>query len=236
MIRALLGLALLVLALPAWAADRTFTVTNFDRVRVDGPFDVRLTVGQGGARASASGDARVLDSLSVDVQGTTLIVRRSPNGWGEQGKPAGPAPIVTIAAPALRGATVIGGGKLTVAGRLQADRLDFQVTGAGAIDARGIDADDLSANLIGNGGIALSGKAARARLISNGSGLIAASPLSVGDLTIRLEGSGEVQASARFTADLTSTGLGAITVAGNPKCTARATAGGPISCGAPPTP
>ena len=113
----------------------------------------------------------------------------------------------------------------------QRDRLDFQITGAGSIDARGIDADEVAATLIGNGAIALAGKAGRARLSSNGSGSIAAIPLSVGDLTVYLDGPGDVQASARFTADMTSTGLGRIVVTGNPKCTAHAVAGGPILCG-----
>jgi hypothetical protein len=56
-------------------------------------------------------------------------------------------------------------------------------------------------------------------------------PLTVSDLVVRLDGPGETQASARFTADLTSTGLGRIVVSGGAKCTTNAQAGGPILCG-----
>lgn len=231
MIRALFAFALVMLAIPASAADRSYVVTNFDRVRVDGPFDVRLTVGTGWAQASAAGDPRVLANLSVEVQGETLIVRKGTQGWNEQGKVDGPAPVITIAAPELRGATVIGGGKLAIAGVVRSPRLDLQITGAGSIDARGIDTDDLAVMLIGNGNVALAGKSARARLLTNGTGSIAAIPLTVGDLLVRLDGPGDTQVSARFTADLTSTGLGRIVVAGNAKCTAHAQAGGPILCG-----
>lgn len=231
MFRILLGLALAVLAFPASAADRTYTVTGFDRVRVEGPFDVRLTVGNTGASAKASGEPDVLANLDIDVQGTTLIVRKGASGWGERGKADGPAPVITLATSTLRIATVIGGGKLAIDGRLRSQRIDLQVNGTGSIDARGIDSDELVVALSGAGNVALAGKSGRARMLTNGSGTILAMPLTVNDLVVRLDGPGETQVSARFTADLTSTGLGRIVVAGGAKCTSKAQAGGPILCG-----
>jgi len=231
MLRFLPGLALCALALPAGAADRSFTVTSFDRVRVEGPFDVRLTVANAGQSAKASGQPDVIENLDVEVQGTTLIVRKGAGGWGERGTASGPAPVITLVTSNLRTATVIGGGKLAASGALRGQKLDLQVTGAGSIDARGIDSDELSVTVIGTGTVALAGRSHRARLLTNGSGTIMAMPLSVGDLVVRLDGPGETQATARFTADLASTGLGRIVVAGSAKCTTKAQAGGPILCG-----
>ena len=178
----------------------------------------------------------VLDTLDIQVQGTTLIVRKGANGWGERGKPSGPAPVITLVTPNLRSASVIGGGKLAIDGRARGQRLDFQVTGTGSIDARGIESDDLSATVIGAGNVALAGKSGRARFQTNGSGTIMAMPLSVGDLMVMLDGPGETQANARFTANLTSTGLGRIVVSGNAACVTKAPAGGQILCGADATP
>ena len=231
MFRFALGLALSALALPASAADRTYTVTGFDRVRVEGPFDVRLTVGNAGASAKASGQPDVLANLDIEVQGTTLIVRKGASGWGERGKADGPAPVINLVTSNLRIATVIGGGKLAVGGSIRSQRLDLAVNGTGSIDARGIDSDELSVTLIGAGNVALAGRSGRARMLTNGFGTIMAMPLAVGDLIVRLDGPGETQANARFTADLTSTGLGRIVVAGSAKCTTNAQAGGPILCG-----
>lgn len=231
MLRPLLGLALIALALPASAADRSYTVTGFDRVRVEGPFDVRVTVGNAGQSAKASGSADVLANLNIEVQGTTLVVRKGSGGWGERGAVSGPAPVITLVTSSLRTVSVIGGGKLAASGALRGQKLDFQITGAGSIDARGIDSDELSVAVIGTGNVALAGKSNRARLLTNGSGTIMALPLTVSDLVVRLDGPGETQATARYTADLTSTGLGRIVVAGNAKCTAKAQAGGPILCG-----
>lgn len=231
MIRALLAFAMLLFAAPASAADRSFVVTNFDRIRVEGPFEVRVTIGQSSASARATGDARVIANLSVEVQAGVLVVRKASNGWNEQGKVEGPAPVITLTAPELRSALVIGGGKLVIAGKVRAARLDLQITGAGLMDASGIDADDLIVTAIGAGNVSLAGKSLRARMTISGAGGIAAIPLMAGDLTVRLEGPGEALASARYTADLTSTGLGRIVVIGNPKCTTRAQGGGPILCG-----
>ncbi|MEO5494030.1 MAG: DUF2807 domain-containing protein [Sphingomonas sp.] len=231
MLRFALGLLLCALAVPASAADRTYTVTGFDRVRVEGPFDVRLTVTSAGASAKASGEADMLANLDIAVQGTTLIVRKGANGWGERGKPNGAATVITLVTSNLRMATVLGGGKLAVGGSIRSQRLDLQVNGTGSIDARGIATDELYVGLVGAGNVALAGRSGRAQLQTNGSGTILAIPLTVNDLIVRLDGTGETQVSARFTADLTSTGLGRIVVAGGAKCTAKAQAGGPILCG-----
>lgn len=231
MIRALIAFALLLVALPASAADRSFSVIDFDRIRVEGPFEVRVTVAPGGATARATGDARVIANVSIDVLGGTLVVRKGSSGWSEQGKVDGPAPVITLTAPALRSVTVIGGGKLTIGGRARAARLDLQITGAGLIDMRGIDTDNLVVTTLGSGTVNLAGKSARARLQINGAGVISAIPLAVGDVLARLDGPGEIQASARYTADLTSTGLGRIVVVGNPRCSVHAQAGGPVLCG-----
>lgn len=233
--RLLLALAALIafLAPAAASADtRTYVVTNFDRVRVDGPFEVRVQVGGGVSQARAEGEGKVLDNLDLSVQGSTLIVRKGNRGWGEQGKADGPAPVIVISAPSLRGATVIGGGRLIVAGKLDGQRFDVQVTGNGSVEASGIDAEDVNVTLIGSGGAKLSGRTLRARLLTNGNGEIAAGDLVAGDLFVRLDGPGKTSANARFTADVTSTGIGAIAVAGNPKCKTNAIAGGPITCGA----
>ncbi len=232
MLRRLLALAPIALAMPAHAADRSYVVTNFDRVRVNGPFEVRVEVGTGGgAAASASGDDRALGDLDISVQGTTLTVGKGTSGWGEQGKASGAPPVITLRSPSIRSAMVVGGGRLTIAGRTRTPRLDVQITGAGTIDASGIDADDVMVSVIGNGDVSLAGHAARARYSTNGGGSIAATALDAGDVLVILEGPGQTRASARYNADLTSRGLGLIAIAGNPRCVVRPQPAGPVQCG-----
>jgi hypothetical protein len=223
-------LSLALLAAPASAGARSYIVTNFDRIRVDGPFEVRLTVGPVSS-GNADGDPHALDDVALDVQGTMLIVHRTANGWGEQGSGKDQGPIViSVTAQALRSATVVGGGKLAITGPVRGQKVDFQVTGTGSIDAQGLDVDEFTTTLIGSGNVSLGGVARRAKLMTNGTGTIAAQGLAANDLIVRLDGPGDTQGNARFTADLTSTGLGHIAVSGDARCTKHAVAGGPITC------
>lgn len=69
---------LLLLPTAAQAADRRVFVTSFDRIRVEGPFEVTVATGRA-AGATISGDARQLDRAEVRVDGTTLVVRPAPD-------------------------------------------------------------------------------------------------------------------------------------------------------------
>ncbi len=234
---------LLLLSAPAFSqstsAGRTVSVGSFDRVRVEGPFEVHVTIGS--PRATITG-SRGGDDVAVRVDGTTLSVRKGSGGWGEQprtgrgvggstGGGAGPI-VVTLSTPGLTSASVAAGGRLTIA-RMRGMRVDVTVSGNGSLSLAAADTDQLNATLIGTGEMTLAGRAARARLIGSGPGAIDASALAVNDLTVHLDGVGAIKAAARYTAQVTNSGLGTVTVAGNAKCRVDAAAGGPVVCGKP---
>lgn len=222
-------LALMITAGPAAGADRTYSLGSFERIRIAGPYEVKLATGKSpGARAT--GDERALDSLSLTVEGQTLIVRARPLAVGE----APPSPkiplVITISTPSIRSANVNGGGRLAIT-RITGQRLDLSVNGAGSLTAQGVEADQLVATVIGAGTMTLAGRSGRARFQLSGPGTIEATGLVANDVIARSEGNGELRLNARYTADVTSSGLGAITVAGKPACKAISAGGGPISCG-----
>src|SRR3954451_19033136 len=110
MIRILPALLLLLPAAAA-AADRTYTVTDFDRVQVDGPYEVVLTTG-GPSGARATGSQLALDAVTVEVSGATLRVRTNRSAWGGYpGQPVEPAKI-RLTTRDLKSATVVGAGSL----------------------------------------------------------------------------------------------------------------------------
>lgn len=221
--------ALLLSVLPAEAADRSVAVTNFDRVRIDGPFAVALTT-RASPNARISGDPRVLETVSVTFDGGTLVVRRDAAAAARAPKNVA-APTITLTTRDLRSASIIGAGQLTVAGPVAGPRVDLTVTGPGSITANGLAADQLIATLIGTGQLTLGGTARAARLLANGAGTIAAADLLANEAIVRTDGSTAVTVTARYTANATSTGLGPITILGKPECKVRAVAGGPITCG-----
>ena len=229
--RLLLLFACLIAAAPVHAAERHYVVTSFDRVRIDGPFEVHLTT-RGAPAATADGSPRATDALSIRVEGTTLIVSAGTGGWREiPVRGTVDAPIIRLSAPSLRSATVVGGGSLTIDGVVAAQRVDLNVTGSGTLSVGALDADQLNATLLGSGTMTLGGRGGRVRLMASGSGVLDAAALRGDDVLVRLDGSGSALATARYTADATSSGVGGVTIYGKPACKVKATVGGPISCG-----
>lgn len=232
--RRVLLLAPILLSAPLPAAEKRVGLSGFDRIRVAGPIEVR--VAPGSPAATVSGDARAVERVEVRVDGTTLNLRMAGGGWNLRGgddrrsETVGPV-TVTLTTPRLLAVSVFGGTRLS-ARRMAGERVDLSVSGAGSITVDEVErADQLTANLIGAGEVALAGRARRVRLVTNGPGRIDAGRLTADELFVRLDGPGETKAAARYRAEVTNTGLGAVTVAGTPKCEVRSPAGGPVSCG-----
>jgi hypothetical protein len=225
----LLAPALIVVCAPASAAEKRVSVGSFDRVRVSGAFEVTHAPGSPGARIV--GDARVIERVDVQVNGTTLTVRYNRQGWDEQPAAVATAPVrVVLGSPSLQSAAVFAGGRLT-ATRLKGVRVDLSISGAGSIAVADAVADQVNATVIGTGTLTLAGRAARARYVVNGAGRIDAGKLEAGDVSVLMEGPGEIAATARYNASVTNSGLGAVSIAGPAKCTVSARAGGPVACG-----
>lgn len=229
MVQFLLFITLLAVPAVAQARERVFTVTEFDRIRLDGPIKVEVTTAKAPS-ARATGDSRGLESLSIRVEGRTLIVRPGLGGWGGYPGDVSAVPLVRLATRDVRGLVVMGGGTITV-DRLKSQRVDLILNGSGSIDAAGIDTDRLVATLIGAGTLTLAGRAADAQISTRGAGTIAAAGLTVTDLVLNSETAGESRFTASRTARVLAGGAGGVTVAGNAACTVRAIGTGTIVCG-----
>ncbi len=229
MIRPLLLLAALLCAMPATAADRRFAVTDFERIVVEGPFTVLLTTGRP-TSAVASGDRQAVDSVSVEVQGGILRIRRNPNWTGSAARTAAPPATVALTTRTLRTARVVGSGRLTING-LRGQQVERVVEGSGRISAGRVAADQLGAGVRGSGTIELSGTAGIFRAEVQGSGSLLGDGFTADAATISAATSGDVRLAARRTAMVTASGVGAIRVDGSAACTVRGPNAAEVSCG-----
>ena len=219
-------LALAAAAAPAGAAERSYSVTDFDRVQVDGPYQVIVTTGlASGARAE--GSVAALDRISVDVQSNTLRVRRNNSAWsGYPGEPVGPVRIA-LTTREVRAAAVVGSGSLAV-DRTRGLRVDLSVSGNGRLSVAGVEADNLILGLIGGGRITLAGRAKQLKATIQGSGDLAAAELRADDAQILADTAGSVTVGVARTAKVTATGAGDVEVLGNPSCTVEAKGAGQV--------
>jgi hypothetical protein len=227
--RLLLPLTALLLASPAQAADRRYAIADFDRVVVEGPYTVRLTVGAP-STAIASGSPQALDAVTVEVQGMTLRIRRNRNAWSASpGRTPEPA-VITLTTRNLRAARVIGSGSLDLSGA-RGLRVDLSVDGSGRLGAAAVQADALSVGLRGSGSITLAGRAATFTADIQGSGSLAGTGLTAENATIAATSSGEIALTVRRSATVTANGLGSVVIAGEPACTLRGPGASEVRCG-----
>jgi hypothetical protein len=228
--RLLLLVPLAVIATSATAAERRYSLTDFDRIRVDGPYQVRLTTGAS-TRGSASGSQQALDALSIEVQGSTLRIRRNASSWGGfPGQKAGAPAEIVIATRTLRAASVGGSGSLLV-DKARGLQLDLTIAGNGRIAVGAVDADNLAVTMIGSGRLSLAGRAKQAKLNVQGAGEVDAASFSAADLQLTAETAGNIALAAGRTARVRSTGAGDVTISGNPACTVDAQGAGTVRCG-----
>ncbi len=223
------SLALLATACPAHAAERSYTVTSFDRIRVEGAFAVTVTSNRGPS-IRASGSPAALDEVIARVEGRTLLLRRSESEWGGYpGEARGPVRIAVTVAQ-LSAASLTGSGSLAIDG-MRGQRIDLVLDGSGRLDLARVETDRLAATLVGAGTMAVAGEVADARVTVRGSGTVDSAGLTVTDAIVTADGAPTVRLAARRTAAVQANGSGSVTVSGKPACTVRNTGTGQVTCG-----
>jgi hypothetical protein len=219
----------LAAAAPAAAAERRYSVSDFDRIQVDGPYDVTLSTG-GSSNAVAIGDQQALGRVDIDVQGRTLRIRASTSHWGGYpGDRAGPLRIV-LSTRDLRAATVVGGGSLAI-DRARGLRVELSLSGSGSLNMGSVEADTLILGLVGSGTLTVGGTAKQLRATVDGAGSLEASGLVADDAQLVAGTSGEVVLGARRIAKVTAHGRGNVDILGTPACTLRGPAAAQVRCG-----
>lgn len=219
--------ALLLASAPAAAAERNYSVTNFEQIRVDGPYRVRLTTGVA-PFARASGSATALDGVSISVQGTTLVIRSSRSAWGGYpGEQSGPVEIA-VGTHELDRAWLNGAGSLAI-DRIEGLSFDLAVQGSGSVEIAQAEVDQLEIGISGAASARLAGTAPKLTAIVRGMSVLDAPGLTVKDATIGAEGPSHVRLTVTEEAAIDARGVATVALVGNPACTIRARGSASVS-------
>ena len=210
--------ALVAAASPAVAASRSFTVTSFDRIRVDGPYSVRLSTGVT-PYARASGSPQALDSLSIKVEGRTLTVRRDSAWGGYPGQAQEPVELV-IGTHELSRADLNGAGSLLI-DKVKGLTFELSAQGAGRAEIGDVQADRLVVAVAGTMTSRVAGKALKLTAIVRGASSLDASDLRTRDALLSAEGPAQLAANVTDTAKIDASGVAQVQVTGNPACTVK---------------
>ncbi len=208
-------------AAPATAADRNYSVTSFDRIRVEGPYAVSLTTNVA-PFARASGSLRALDSVSLRVEGRTLYVRTDRSAWGSGAdKPVGPVTI-SVGTHDLAHASVNGAGSLAI-DRVRGLEFVLLVSGSGSGSVAQADIDKLRVSVVGAAQASIGGKAKHFTGNIRGAGVLDASRLAANDAVLSALGPVTIRAAATNSAKITAAGTATVTLDGGASCDLKVT-------------
>ena len=205
---------------PADAATRNFGVSGFDRIRVDGPFKVRLATGVApyASRQRIGPGAR---PVTIDVQGRTLVVRSNRSSWGGYpGEAKGPVEI-SIGTHELNAAWVNGSGSLAI-DRLRGLSFDLAVQGAGSASVGRPRSTSSRSRSPAPAAPRIAGAAPKLTALVRGISTLDASGLIVKDATIGAQGPATVRVTVTGTAKVDAQGAAVVDLAGKPACTVKA--------------
>lgn len=216
---AILAFGLLALSSAASAAERTLSVTTFDRVRVDGPFKVTVTTGVS-PFAKIVGSAGAFDSVTVIQEGRTLIVRPNSSNWGGYPGQSRGSVEVTAGTGDLSAAYVNGAGSLAI-DRVKGLSFNLAVQGSGSAAIGNASVDRLDVGVSGAGNAIIAGSTPKLTAIVRGTSSLDASALAVKDATIGAEGPSQVRATASNSAKIDAKGVASVELSGGGACTVK---------------
>jgi hypothetical protein len=205
------------LATPAGAATRNFGITSFEKIRVDGPYSVRLTTGIA-PFASASGSAAALDRVAIEMLGNTLVVRANSSSWGS-GSDGDHGPVeINLGTHDLTQAFLNGSGSLMI-NRVKGLTFGLAVQGSAIGEIGQADVDQLSVNLIGSSNAKLAGRAAKLTAVVRGISSLDAANLATKDATLGAEGTATIGANVSNSVTVDASGPATVRLSGKPSCT-----------------
>ena len=217
---ALLALASLPVAAATPTAQRNYSVSGFDRIRIDGPYrvDLRTNVAP---YARASGTAASLDDVSIKVEGRTLVVRSGAGGWGGYpGEGRGPVTI-EVGTHDLQAAYINGAGALAV-DRVKGLGFEMSIQGSGIASVDDVEVDQMKIGVSGAGTVRMAGRVGKLTGTIRGTSNFDADRLAVKDAVIGAEGTSTVRTQVTNSAKVDATGLASVTLTGDPACTVNA--------------
>ncbi|KQV96401.1 head GIN domain-containing protein [Pelomonas sp. Root1237] len=203
--------------------EKARALGSFSKLRIDGPFDVKLTQA-GSDQATVVADDNIEPLVETVVEGDALVVRmRRDAGFTTRS-----APTVRVDARALQSIAINGSGDLAVE-RFKADSLSLNVIGSGDVHFGAVELKDLSVSISGSGDVRLAGRADQQSWTVSGSGDVDARSLAGRAARVNINGSGDVSVGVTEQLDVQLSGSGDLSYAGRPQLRQSVSGSGEIS-------
>ena len=205
-------LAFSIKASAAERADRSWSVSDFDRITISGSPDVELIQGDV-ERVTAMGDDRALDDLEVYVEDGELVVRQISSGsWWRNRNDHLQVRIELADLEAL----VLSGASDVVMEELDTTTFQLSVSGSSDIELEQLNAQALRLRISGSADVELAGTVREQQVRITGSGDYKADQLESETAVVRVSGSADAKLRATRSLAARVSGSGSIRYAGAP--------------------
>ncbi len=190
-----------------------FAVSDFNKIQLDGAGQLVITQGSSESLEIQAED-NVLEQLTVEVQGDTLVLGFKEQPWRSRIIPTKKI-VYSLSIIDLIGIEINGAADLSLPA-LETSSLTIEINGAGNIEIDELMADDLVVNLSGAGSMAISGEVNSQDIAIDGTGNYQAEDLKSQKASIEISGLGNGQLWVEDSLDVTISGGGSVEYFGSP--------------------
>ncbi|RRB04338.1 head GIN domain-containing protein [Larkinella rosea] len=190
--------------------NRTFNVSNFDRLDLGSAFIIHVSRGSG-YKVTASGRSSDLDDLEAKVISNKLQVRyKDKNGWNRNRQRV----TINVTMPDLRSVSFSGASRSDVTGFRNLKELGIDISGASTSTIE-VDAERVMVDLSGASNVTLTGQAKRLEGEVSGATTLKAYDLKVANATVDLSGASSARMNVTDRLDAEASGASSLTYRGS---------------------
>lgn len=211
------------------AAERKYSMSGFDAIRVGQGVNVVITTGTGPSAQAEADDRRILDRVSFDRSSRQLVVSMKRGSVdGSSSAENGPV-TVYLTTYEVKELTHVGSGTVTL-DELSGRQTRIRLGGFGAIAIGNVDSEDSDIALSGGGQVTMAGEIRKARVALIGSSTFDGKALMVERLTLTNRGASSSHVAVEREAKINNSGTGMIRIDGKPVCTIETDGAAEIIC------
>ena len=190
---------------------KTRNVSDYDKISVGGPFDVKLIPGKEG-KITIKGESNLLDYIITEVDGDKLRIKWEKGLSIRNSKKI----LITVPFKDLNAVSLAGSGDVFSEEVIHAEIFKSSLTGSGDIKLA-VKAQEIISKISGSGNINIEGRANEYSCSITGSGDIRAYELSTKNANVKITGSGTVKIDVSDNLKVRITGSGDVYYKGTPK-------------------
>ncbi|SIN61999.1 Putative auto-transporter adhesin, head GIN domain [Parasphingorhabdus marina DSM 22363] len=222
-------LSLALIAAPASAAERKYSIFGFDKIRINNGVNVVITTGEGPAARADGQNREILDRVSLRKAGDQLTVSVKPLPGDSNNFTVDQPVTLYLSTYRLKSVTHLGSGLVRI-DRIDSRNPSLRVGGFGSVTVDELESDTVNIAMNGGGDLTISGETGNARVEMLGSSILRASGLTAENLVLRHRGPASSHLTVERQADISNSGTGQIQIDGRPNCTVRTDGAAQIVC------